>query len=246
MDDLSPTNPAAWLLQVWKRIPPTLDTYGESSGIAGWNAVFGKDPNDRFALSALSSVQTAVEDSTKLVTQLSVTESRKTRLLSWKEAFDHSFDAITESRRWRHVCAAFTADRLVHLEYCAEQLEEVLPNRSSYEDIRQACAQVDSTLSQLLADKNLEPDFKLLIGDLLETLRRSLYEYELRGSKGVFDSISSVFSTLVKYKDRFNSEHEKKWWGTVRDTIGIAADIVTVTGVPAVMIGTHVTKLLPF
>jgi hypothetical protein len=138
----------------------------------------------------------------------------------------------------------FTPDRRVHLDYCATELDFAIGTTTTLDDIALQVSKIEELLVALQADNSVDEDFKQLVHDLLEALRRSLSEYSVRGQKGVIDSLGFIFGNLVRYRDRFDTPNKKKWGEQLREAISLAADVATVSGGTALTLAPAISGFL--
>ncbi|MGO4552399.1 hypothetical protein AB4059_15030 [Lysobacter sp. 2RAF19] len=244
MDDWNVKNPASWLVTVWDRMPRDSSTI-HAPALVGWAATFGLKKHDISVFEALASVAANVDLAVELVRRLNAPEKKKEQLTTWQDAFRNGVSPAQSGNQWSNVLQYFTPDRKVHLDYCSTELDVAIPSSASIGQVRDHASMIESLITSLEADDSIDAEFKHIVHDLLEALRRALAEYETRGQKGVLDSMGFIFATLLRYKDLFDTPGKQRWGAKLRQALSVAADVATVTGVTALTLNSTLGGFLP-
>lgn len=97
---------------------------------------------------------------------------------------------------------------LVALEVLANELpteEEI--SKEELEEIGKLVAELDAAIRE----SQLDLAVRLWILDLLEGVRRSLHEYDIRGADGLRSAISSIIGELARHAEEWKPK-ENEWW----------------------------------
>lgn len=237
-------NPANWLIDVWERFPRKGEVINQTV-IAGWARTFGMTNSDPRVLESISSVYAAVEQTKLLVGKLNASEKKRLQILRWHFAFNEAMVDLHNGSPWANALSRFTPERKAHLEHCATDLDDALGDaKSSKEDLQSLTTSIETLLSKLAVDESIDDEFRVLMADLFETLRRASAEYMIRGNKGVMDSLAYIFSNLLRYRDSFDTQAKKSWATELQNLLSTAAHVATVTGVNALSISGTVSGFL--
>lgn len=226
-------NPAVWLLNIWDRLPRSGDILQRPT-IAGWAKAFNLAHDDHRVLAALHSVYATVDQTLALVDRLNTPNTKKIQLGRWQHAFKEASVDLHGGHPWGTAVKRFSPERRVHLDFCASELDIALgDNRKSLKDIEALTSNIEALLRSLSSDEGIEEDFRVLMMDLFEAVRRASAEYLIRGNQGVMESIAYIFAGLTRYQSRqgFRSQSEVSWGDKLRGVMTDAANIATVTGV---------------
>jgi hypothetical protein len=107
---------------------------------------------------------------------------------------------------WQSVRTCFAPEHLHGLEFCSDLLTEYYPeDQISGGELDE----ITKGINELFAEVNnsaIDAKLKALLLDLLETIRRCIAEYQIRGSKGIREAVTVALDTL--------SQHIRKKDGT--------------------------------
>lgn len=239
-------NPANWLLDLWERLPRA-QPYQNKQSLAIWAHVFSLKEGAPEVLTILACVFTNASQAVAFTKRLQTTDQKKSQLITWHAAFRGASLAVAHNSTWQTTLQHFTADRKVHLEYCASELEAALAANSftSADELAELNKKLDELMLTLAKDAELDDEFKLLLYDLFEAARRAIAEYSIRGNKGVADSFSYIIANVIRYRDKFDTPAKSKWARELREIIAIMADVATVTGYSALAFSSTFSGLLP-
>jgi len=181
-----------------------------------------------------------------LATKLNIPNKKKENLTSWYVAFEKASAAVVLNQNWQTTLSHFTPDRKVHLEYCSLELDAAIPeeNQTSKEDLAEIIRKIESLISGINNDTSLDIDFKFFANDLLEAARLAFAEYRVRGNQGVINSFGYILSSLMKYKNQFDTPEKKRWAKEIREIVSIVADISTITGYTALTLSPLISGFL--
>jgi hypothetical protein len=193
---LNVPNPAAWVGRIWDRMPAS---NGEAS-LRAWTRIFGLKDQDPRVLEAVGCFLDMANKTEEAVHALrGLPESVKNRMLGWTPAFNDIVLQTAANGAWSNIRLGFTDVRREQLQHCEEWLDQQM---WTWQETR---SYLDSLLGDIEAMKTnvecaeLDEDFRGLLLDILEALRRAVAEYEIRGSKGVFSSLGEVLALRTRY-----------------------------------------------
>jgi len=135
------------------------------------------------------------------------------------------------SNPWGTIRASFSPEHLRGLEFCADLLARRFPESNIPQaDLDAISHQVDE-LFRALKDSKIDPKLRALLLDLLETIRRCIAEYQIRGAKGIRETITTALDTLsehVRKKPKASfSEEERTILSRFLDTLSKADEVVS-------------------
>lgn len=125
--------------------------------------------------------------------------------------FANIFRAISPNNldeSWNEYLRYLVNGELVALEVIANELdpEDEIPA----EELREI-ETLTSKLFNKIRESNLEAPLKYWSLDLLESLRRSLQEYKIRGAEGIEKAISSIIGELIRHAADLQPQKNNPW-----------------------------------
>ncbi len=108
---------------------------------------------------------------------------------------------------------------LTSLEFCSELLSRLRPEQiPSDEQLRELRDDVSSLMERILTE-NLDPELKLVLLDLLESMNRAISEYRFRGGQGLRQELFLILGRLQEHFSAFH-QHSKNpvvesFWGII-------------------------------
>jgi len=200
-------NPARWLLRIWDR----LQASGEHAALAGWCVTLGLQPHDPRVFKALSAILDMTERTTIAVKSLNLPAPVTEQMLSWRPAFNRIIQLAAANSAWRNTHALFTEGLKTSLTACAVWLDQVCASES---DVRQEIVDLSTELDSLLdavKSADVDEEFRVLLLDIIESLRRALAEYEIRGMEGVDANIGEILATVLRGRDAVKRGPKGLW-----------------------------------
>ena len=95
------------------------------------------------------------------------------------------------------------------LEFCAERLSNVRPEKVPPDEEIEALKQAVEELREQVLSGGLNHELQFLLLDLLESMRRALYEYRFRGVSGLRQELFSILERLQKYSPIIKQHSEE-------------------------------------
>jgi hypothetical protein len=215
-------NPARWLLRVWDRLSPNLS----QTALIGWAVTFGLEPNDPRVLSAIFAMMNIVERTKRASDLLGLPQGIKTQIAPWSDAFDRVVQRAASGESWQHTRGQFTDVRREKLEMCANWLDHggcasVDETDSEVRDLNSELA----SLQEAVRDADgLDHEFRELLLDILETLRRAIAEYNMRGMQGVEAALGEIFATIWRRQEAWK-KGTKDWKARAWDAVNRASKL---------------------
>lgn len=119
---------------------------------------------------------------------------------------------------WRGPKGLLTPVVLKELAFCSDLLsknwpEEAIP-AAELEDISK---RVDELFNEV-GSSSLDDYLRTLIHDLLETVRRAIAEYQIRGVKGLRETLAHIIAMLLAHIEIFKENEQEK---PIRDFFGL-------------------------
>lgn len=190
-------NPAAWLGTVWDRMPPP----SHAASLSEWARTFQLGPDDVRVLDGLQAFVFMAGRTQQAVSDLNLPEKIKRAHLSWTSAFTEVMLQAVANGAWSNTRHRFTAVARSQLHTCELWLDEVCASSDdTSSELRQILEELDS-LRASVQDADVEEDFKTLLLDIVESMRRAIAEYEIRGSVGVQQALGEVLGHALRRMD---------------------------------------------
>ncbi|TDR46548.1 hypothetical protein DFR29_10380 [Tahibacter aquaticus] len=76
---------------------------------------------------------------------------------------------------------------------------------------------IDALRKEIASATDLEADFKALLLDMVEALRRALSEYQIRGASGVDDALGEIMGRLLVHLKVVQENSKSPWFRRVFD-----------------------------
>lgn len=163
-------------------------------------------------------------------------------LLSQHHKIDYVLKATNLDTHWVNYKKFLTESVLISLAHCAEALSQYDEKQIDNDMLSELTADI-SKLFDKICTSNMDSELKTVIQDLLEALRRSIAEYNIRGAKGIRDNLAfcygKVFQNHVAFKQHEGSEEVTSLWKILS-----RADNLTTVALNLASIGTTAINLL--
>lgn len=98
---------------------------------------------------------------------------------------------------WDNAKQFFSEKSMAHLSFCAERLSKHFPEQAIPEDALREIGDAITKLFEKVASAPISHEFKELLLDLLERMRRGVSEYRIRGEKSLREALESSIGRLV-------------------------------------------------
>ena len=127
-----------------------------------------------------------------------------------------TFDKINLDNQWQHYASKPTESDLALLALAGQALDkyhrEALISGATLNEIRDETTALFDTVNQ----SDIHSELKVIILDLLETIRRSISDYKIRGAEGLKKSVAESIGRLALEKNLVLQEKDKeafrKFW----------------------------------
>lgn len=219
-------NPAAWLGSIWDRMP---DSGNTGPALKAWTKAFALGDQDARVFEAVGCfLEMGNRTKTAVEALRGLPDSVKAHILGWTPALDEIVHNTAANGAWSNIRAHFNAVRREQLKQCEVWLDEqMLTGVETRSYLESLLRDIDAMRSEI-QEADLEDDFRCLLMDILEALRRAVAEYEIRGSKGVFDSIGEIVSMAARYQPPDKSKDTaknltKKMWELVKKVASVGS-----------------------
>lgn len=163
-------------------------------------------------------------------------------LLSQHHNIDRVVKATNLDSHWANHKQFLNSTVLINLAHCAEALSRHDERPVESDALAELLDEIKDLFDKLSA-QNIDEQLKAVILDLLETIRRSIIEYNLRGAKGIRDELAycygKVFQNYQLFKNNEGTEEVASLW-----KIFARADNLTTVALNLVSIGTTAINLL--
>lgn len=247
------TNPAARLLAILKDAHnwPT----GEPANVV-WGRILGCDPQDEiFLLSRLNSLHALWSETVAAVHQHADDENRGLYIRPF-EPIRRAISPFNLSAGWDTYRKHLTPDVIVSLEHVADHLRRSgFVDEQKLQGLDEKLSALDKEVAALVDDVQrsaFEEPLRQYLLDGLESIRRAIAEYRIRGSEGLGKALRSNFGdllyvgSLMRDEEENRGDHESKL-KVISRYLAILKDVGDVVQlvlkVPQII--TTVTKYLP-
>lgn len=113
------------------------------------------------------------------------------------------------------------------LRFCANELSKYhFESPISKQELADLLQQIEELTVDVL-DSDIDPLLKTLIIDLLETIRKSIIEYRLRGAEGIKDALIYFIGSTVTNYDLVTKEKNKPIVQRVMDLVSATDKVVS-------------------
>jgi len=190
-------NPAVWLGNIWDRMPPP----SQATSLSEWARTFQLDPNDVRVFDGLQAFIFMAGRTQQAVSDLNLPEKIKRAHLSWTSAFSEVMQQAVGNGAWSNSRHRFTAVARSQLQTCELWLDQIC---ASSEETSGEFEQILEELDNLRAsvqDADVEEDFKILLLDIIESMRRAISEYDIRGGVGVQQALGEILGHALRRTD---------------------------------------------
>lgn len=199
MAKASPGNikdPARWLLNLWGRLPTPSAVPGNSI-IAGWTKAFGLEPGDPRVFGGLRAVDFTMRKAQERVLSVPFPERLRSRYLEWVKAFQQALSQTSAGAGWSDLYTAFSAERLLRLKDAVDWLDEYYTGDKATQEDLDELVQSLAELHGEISTADLDEEFKRLLLDMVEAMRRALAEYQVTGQSGVADAMGDIMVRVL-------------------------------------------------
>ncbi|MDD2541934.1 MAG: hypothetical protein PHH28_12950 [Desulfuromonadaceae bacterium] len=163
-------------------------------------------------------------------------------LLSQHQKIDKVLKATNLDTHWVNYKKFLTETVLINLAHCAEALSQYDEKQIDNDMLSELTADI-SKLFDKISTSNVDSEFKTIIQDLLEALRRSIAEYNIRGAKGIRENLAycygKVFQNHATFKQQEGSDEVNSLWKILS-----RVDNLTTVALNLASIGTTAINLL--
>jgi len=206
-----------------------------------WANVFNVDVQDKSSI--FKNIFLIQELSDDIKRKISTTSGINSNLLlSQHEHIEYVVKATNFDTAWSSYKGRLNLAVMLNLAHCAEALSRYDESPIKDDDLTSLHNDV-SDLFTNVANSTINLDLKIIILDLLEAIRSSIAEYNIRGAKGIRDQLAYCLGKVVQNKDLFadnnDTEEVTSWWN-----IFSRADNITTVALNLVSIGTTAINLL--
>ncbi|HEX7774269.1 MAG TPA: hypothetical protein VF435_17720 [Pyrinomonadaceae bacterium] len=204
MEQIEPNNPAARLHRIISRAKEF--TYGPANkGEAGnlWAGVFDLPPSTLpVSGPVLQEVISRLLQLDKLITE---TEESLRRIEGLPEKYFQPFERIRKiperslislSSDIREIIRNVTPVDMTVLDFCSDKLEEQHAEIVVSDDELQALLEDVNQLFDEVKTAKVDPSLQTFILDGLESIRRGIYEFRIRGSERLKETIGEIVGSL--------------------------------------------------
>lgn len=102
---------------------------------------------------------------------------------------------------WSHGITILSEGVLVTLQFCSALLDKHCPEKTiSDTDLKDISSEIDALFSSI-STSDLKKSLKALLLDLLESMRRAIVEYRIRGARGLRENLFSILECISRRFD---------------------------------------------
>ncbi len=99
---------------------------------------------------------------------------------------------------WQSVRIYFAPENLRGLQFCADLLARHYPEASIPKTELDQISKFTDELFSEVHSSTIDPKLRVILLDLLETIRRCIAEYQIRGAKGMRQTVTAALDTLAQ------------------------------------------------
>lgn len=206
-----------------------------------WANVFGIDQQDKSAIfKMLILLQEAADDIKNKISSMEAVNS--SLLLSQHQNIEQVVKASNLNAPWTNYKTYLNLAVMLNLAHCAEALSRYDEKPIDADEL----TSLDTDIVELfnkVAGSTIDQTLRAIILDLLESIRRSIAEYKIRGASGIREELAYFIGKVVQNTELFKAnngaEEVSLLW-----KIFARADNMTTVALNAIQISQHITKLL--
>jgi hypothetical protein len=141
---------------------------------------------------------------------LAIPEINHPRYLRWLSSVRGALKSTSLEGHWSEQLRLLTEGTIEQLAFCAEKLgetstETVIPDS----ELQEILAEIDALFTQV-SDGSLDPELRMIILSLLETMRRAIAEYRIRGAESLREALARALGELLLNHPKVQEETKKK------------------------------------
>lgn len=177
-----------------------------------WAKVFGVDTEDQGRVLTLLAQVILEVDRGKEAVQTNPEINQELYLRPFEE-LEKAFNLINYGKSWKSWSNRLQDDTLTKLAYCANELSRVQPEGTiSDDDLAELRSQLEEVLDFVL-EAEIDDALKQVLVDGLETLRRAILEYKIRGAAGLREALERNYGMLMLHGHEIGKDAEAKKTG---------------------------------
>ena len=170
--------------------------------------MFGAQPGNKTEI--IGAISRLLELLDEVKNKISKLDGLNTQLyLSHFSALEAVVKATNYDAAWDNYKPHLNAAAMLNLAHCAEALSRYDETPIDETELSELLKSVDE-LSEKVWDGDLDDTLKRVVADLLETIRRSIREYRIRGANGLRKELAFCIGTLVQNHTLFKAEEAKE------------------------------------
>jgi hypothetical protein len=190
-------NPAGRLHSVLIQLPSgPEETMRKLSGREAWSQVLGFDKDDTVALyRAIGLLLEQLDKAEKLIRDMK--DLDHDLYLASFDALRRGIAAPSMNSGWSDQLRYLTPVALRELAFCGSKIAETYSEGVIEEGELARLAQEANELFEVINQTSLNPDLRELLLDLVETMRRAIAEYRIRGVGGLREALSKGVGVII-------------------------------------------------
>src|SRR5204863_3937544 len=113
--------------------------------------------------------------------------------------------------QWGRISGHFSTEALADLEHCADRLADDFPEiEIPPDEVKGLREEVDSFF-EAVRSANIDAEFKIVLLDLIETIRQKIAAYEIRGAAAFRESLEASAGKIVFNSKSFEEPVNRAW-----------------------------------
>jgi len=219
-------NPALWLLRLWDRMPST----STARSMQVWPSVFGLRNGDTQILNAMLAMVAMADRTRDAVLASGLPDSMKSGMVEWRKAYDVVLPNVASNGTWDNTRSEFTIARRERLLYCAEWLDQVCAKpEETQTELDRIAAELQDLRAAIQEAEGIDDDFRALLLDAVECMRRAIAEYEVRGAAGIDAAFGEIFAQVLR-RAKASDVKSPEAKGLVKRTLETAKSVASLNG----------------
>lgn len=172
-----------------------------------WADVLGADPAKVHSLFVrLVRLEEAFEEAERNISSLDVNHGL---YLKHFPALRSAIAPTNFEHPWEISRNLLTEDALTSLEFCADLLDQKLPEKDVPEDdLERLTSEVNELLESILASE-MANSAKQILADIARSMQDALTEYRIRGVRGMREELFAIVARLERNYPTVSSERER-------------------------------------
>jgi hypothetical protein len=207
-----------------------------------WGTIFGVDPSDTpRVLSLVIQLMDLVGDTRECIEAMENID--KETYLKPIQDVEKAFSVANLDAPWSHFKGHISDSTMLGLAFCSDTLsraarEEVV-DQAALDELK---ADVEAMIDDILK-LDIEPTLRAVILDHLESIRRAIVEYRIRGTKGLRQALDSGIGSLLRHRDELKKSDNQTLVSRLTSLFGKIDRYVALATTARKLYG-HVTELL--